>query len=405
MLLLAGNCIGAGMLALPILTGMAGFLPGVLIFSLCWFFMMYTGMLLLEVNVYYGDRVSIISMAERTLGFWGKLSAWFIYLFLFSSLLVAYVSFGGEFFAVIASRLGFEGPVWLWSIIFVLLFGIFVVAGTAFVDYLNRVLMAGLILSYFLFVFIGTGEVDLVNLAYKQWRFMPWIIPVALTSFGYHNVIPSLSFYLDNDIKKLRRVVFWGSLLPLVMYVIWGALVLGIIPVDVILGSMQQGSSPAEVLSGIQNSWMVSIGLQSLMFFAIATSFLGCSLGFVDFLADGFKVNGNKILTRLWISCLVMGIPYMFSLVYPGIFLTALNYAGGFGAVSLFGILPGLMVWSLKDKLRKSFFVKRWVLIIVILFSANIFVLEGLQEAGVSPIKSELESINIIEDLKIDEIE
>jgi tyrosine-specific transport protein len=33
------------------------------------------------------------------------------------------------------------------------------------------------------------------------------------------------------------------------------------------------------------------------------------------------------------------------ALVYPNMFLAALNYAGAFGAVVLFGILPALMAW------------------------------------------------------------
>ena len=38
--------------------------------------------------------------------------------------------------------------------------------------------------------------------------------------------------------------------------------------------------------------------------------------------------------------------PFFISLTYPGVFLTALDYAGGFGAALLFGVLPPLMLWS-----------------------------------------------------------
>ena len=37
--------------------------------------------------------------------------------------------------------------------------------------------------------------------------------------------------------------------------------------------------------------------------------------------------------------------PFVFALIYPGIFLKALSYAGAFGAVILFGIMPAAMVY------------------------------------------------------------
>ena len=49
-LLVAGCCIGAGMLGLPVLSAQAGFAPSILMFFVCWLFMARTGLLLLEVN-------------------------------------------------------------------------------------------------------------------------------------------------------------------------------------------------------------------------------------------------------------------------------------------------------------------------------------------------------------------
>ena len=50
MLLITGSCIGAGMLGLPILTGLAGFYPTLVMFFLAWAFMTTTALLLVEVN-------------------------------------------------------------------------------------------------------------------------------------------------------------------------------------------------------------------------------------------------------------------------------------------------------------------------------------------------------------------
>ena len=90
-LLVAGTCIGGGVLALPVLTSMGGFLPSLTLYLLCWAFMACTGMLYLEVIHWMDGESNIVSMAEKTLGKLGKAFTWAIYLFFFYSLSVAYV--------------------------------------------------------------------------------------------------------------------------------------------------------------------------------------------------------------------------------------------------------------------------------------------------------------------------
>ena len=95
-LLVAGCCVGAGMLGLPVLSAQAGFQPSVVIFFICWLFMLCTGLLWLEVNLWYGEDINIVTMAERSLGRGGKIVSWFVFLFLFYSLMVAYIAASGS---------------------------------------------------------------------------------------------------------------------------------------------------------------------------------------------------------------------------------------------------------------------------------------------------------------------
>ena len=46
-LLVAGTTIGAGMLALPVSTAFMGFYPSLLIFAICWFFMLISAVFFL----------------------------------------------------------------------------------------------------------------------------------------------------------------------------------------------------------------------------------------------------------------------------------------------------------------------------------------------------------------------
>ena len=86
------------MLALPVLTSVAGFLPSLVIYVLCWLFMAGTGLLFLEVSQWMKGESNIISMAETTLGHPGKIFAWVLYLFLFYCLTVAYMVGCGNIF-------------------------------------------------------------------------------------------------------------------------------------------------------------------------------------------------------------------------------------------------------------------------------------------------------------------
>jgi tyrosine-specific transport protein len=146
--LVAGTSIGAGMLGLPVLTGVGGFGPAVFVCLLCWLFMTCTGLLMLEICLKLPPGANLISMATTYLGTTGKILAWALYLFLFYCLSIAYLSCGG---GLLSKWLGLSSLATS-SILFVLLLAPFVYLGTKLVDRINLVLMAGLVGSYLLFI-------------------------------------------------------------------------------------------------------------------------------------------------------------------------------------------------------------------------------------------------------------
>lgn len=345
-LLIAGCCIGAGMLGLPVLSAQAGFQPSLVMFLICWLFMICTGFLVLEVNLWYKDEISIITMAERTLGLGGKMAAWFVFLFLFYSLMVAYVAASGNLISeFLADYFKIHFSESLGSLAFCCIFGILLYLGTGAVDWFNRILMIGLIVAYGALIIAGYPHVKKEFLEYKNWNYATAVIPVVIVSFGFHNLIPSLTTYFKRDVKALKWALVIGSLIPFLVYVIWEWLILGIVPVSEFNEALNHGEIATEALKDVSGtSWILDIA-QSFAFFAIMTSFLSVALSFVDFLADGLKIkktpSGKAIL-----AFLVVIPPFVCALIYPTIFLSALNAAGGFGTMILFGILPALMVWK-----------------------------------------------------------
>ena len=137
-LLVAGTTIGVGMLALPVVTGHAGFFPSLTIYLLCWAFMLCTGLLLIEVNLSMPAGTSFISMGERLLGPVGKNIFWVMYLFLFTTVMIAHVAGGGDILREIP---GWPFPEQFSAILYTAIFAPVVYLGARSVDRLNMFLI------------------------------------------------------------------------------------------------------------------------------------------------------------------------------------------------------------------------------------------------------------------------
>ncbi len=348
MLLIAGSCIGAGMLGLPIVTGISGFFPSLAMFFCAWVFMTSTALLLVEANSWFSRRVNLLSMTEHALGKWGKGVCWITYLFLFYALLVAYISGIGNLCSTFFKfNVHISFPEWLGSVIFVLVFGWVIYLGTRKVDLFNRGLMVGKIGFFVLLAFVGVSYVKPWLLLRTAPIYAPSALPLLVIAFGFHNMIPSLTAYLNGDLKKVRITIIGGSLMAFVIYLIWEILVLGIVPmggVNGLLYSLTKDQEASQSIAAMISSPAVRIFSQGLAFFAILTSFLAQALSLVHFLADGFKISGKK---RENIGCSILGLfpPLLLSMIYPKLFFKALNFAGGVCATILFGLLPVAMVW------------------------------------------------------------
>jgi tyrosine-specific transport protein len=345
MLLVAGSCIGAGMLALPILTGLAGFFPSLFMMVLSWAFMTFTGLVLVEVNGWFKNQVNLVSMAEEAFGRKGRLIAWLAYLFLFYSLLVAYTAASGNIFsAILAALFNFEIPPPAASIFFTGLFGYIVYLGTRPVDLFNRILMVGLIICYLGMIGFGLTRIDFNLLLHSSPKYILLSLPVLVVSFGFQNMIPSLTAYMKGDLKRVRITILGGSLITLFIYLIWSILVLGVVEAPMIQDSYTRGEEATIPLRNILGASAISHFAQGFAFFAIVTSFLAQGLTLTHFLADGLKCKATR-KNLSWLSCLALIPPLLLALYNPQVFFRALSFAGGICAMILFGVLPISMAW------------------------------------------------------------
>jgi tyrosine-specific transport protein len=350
-LLLGGTATGAGMLALPLVTASGGLIPAWGMYFLCWIFSIATGFLFVELCLWLPQNANLSSMATHFLGKWGKMVVWALYIFLFYSLIIAYVAGGGHLVSIF---LGDHCPAWLGTIFFLFFFSLFVYFGTQIAGKINAILMGGLIISYLLFIAWGSLHVDPIGIQLWGWKGALLGLPVIFTSFSYQGTIPSVFEYLDRDPKKIKVAIVSGTTIPFVAYIVWDFIIKGIVPVEGqqgLLAAAAMGVTAVEPLRHfIQSPAIYGIG-NFFAFFALTTSFIGVSLGLIDFLSDGLKIAKTG-KNKLYLCVLIYVPAFIITMTNPTIFLKALGLGGGFGCVLLLGFLPALMIWVGRYKER-----------------------------------------------------
>lgn len=358
-MLVASIAIGAGMLALPIATGMAGFWPSMLALLGSFFYMMYCLFLVLEANLVSPQGSHLIGMVKRTLGPCWQALAWACYLLLLYSVVAAYIDAGGGLLAsMIASYWphgvsASSGVVILVSVAVLLVF-----CGTLFVDYCNRLLTLGLVLSFLALLAFVMPHAKPALLAHAQPHLIWPALPLILLSFTSHLIVPSLRVYLDSRCRDLIWVLLLGSLLPLLMYLVWEYTVLGILPVDGpnSLTQVYHSDDQVTAMVGFFSTQLQRPGLSAIVayfsFFALITSFLGASLSLCHFIEDGLCLAQYR--AGRYVALLLTFVPpVLFAWYLPQGFTFALGYAGVFVAV-LFCLLPAMMVWKSRYVLAES---------------------------------------------------
>ncbi|GMN47031.1 hypothetical protein TIFTF001_016211 [Ficus carica] len=381
--LVAGTTVGAGILAIPAVTQESGFLASAITCIFCWVYMVVTGLLIAEVNVNTmcelgSGGVSLVSMAMRTLGKVGvQISSW-SYIFIHYTLLVAYVArssdiltnylhiplyvlmaalwlqmgkcdlvfFGygrnmllGKICPLRVLHMSTHTRYMFLSFVHACLY-VAVILAQRFIGAVNGVLVLGIIASFAGLVAVASGDLHWDALLKANFQAVPMSIPIIVLSFVYQNVVPVLCTNLEGNLSKIRTSIVLGTAIPLLLFLVWNAVILGTIT------SLEIGSDkmidPLEQLRSSNGAVGPIVEVFSLL--AIATSYIGFVLGLSDFLADLLKLPAGRGSPLPYFLTLVP--PLALSLLDPEIFFKALDFAGTYGVLVLFGILPAAMSWS-----------------------------------------------------------
>lgn len=318
---------------MPLAAAGVGFGVTVVLLGGLWALMCYTALLLLEVYQHVPADTGLGSLAARYLGRYGQWITGFSMMFLMYALTAAYISGAGELIASsINDGFGASLSPETGAIVFTLIGGGVVCAGTSLVDLFNRFLFSAKILFLVVMLVLlapHVHKVNLLSLPLEKGLALS-AIPVIFTSFGFHGSVPSIVSYMNGDIRKLRRVFVIGSAIPLIAYLFWQLVTLGSIDSTTFIGLMAEHSGLNGFLVALRNvvaSSHVELAVHLFADLALATSFLGVALGLFDYMADLFQ-RRNTVAGRLQTGAMTFLPPLAFALFYPRGFVMALGYAG-----------------------------------------------------------------------------
>jgi len=386
-LLVVGGLVGAGVLALPIDTGLAGFVPsiiGMLVFGFAMFFS--ATVLARESMVERRDTFNYPSLYQKYFGVKGKWVPVAANMFLLYGLLIAYIT-GGS--AIISDILNVPLMYHKWvALLFSIVLIVIIMKGVQIVIKFNAVFTVVMFFSFIVIVSMGATHIKAENLVHKDWYFLPCAVPIIVAAFNFHNLVPTICKTLKYDGRTVIRTIFLGMLIGFVLYIAWIIVGVGALPIE---------NGEASLMHAFENNLPATIPLSKMIttplflsfailfsMVALIASCIANSTGLLAFVED-LMVNSFKMPSKALHAVIAFLPPVAISLIYPDIFLYALNLAAGFGIVMLFGIMPSIIAMS------KASGRQRLVAIAVFILFLSAFAFELMQETGMLKIQPHTE--------------
>jgi len=376
--LVSGNMIGAGILAMPISAGIAGFWPSffmMLFFSLSLFL---SGIILAkEVNNKRNNTFNFPSLYEEHFGISGKWIASVANLIIFYGLLISYLV-GASKIILIVFKIDMSFEPLVLFLIFILLTYI-TMSNMSIIKKYNSILMVSLWIAFFILTYSGSSGIEINRLTHVDWGYLPMAIPMIIGAFVFHSIIPTIcrDSKWSSDIWK---PIALGLAMGFVMNTIWLIISIGVVPEfgHISLNEARLTGVPITVeMSEILNSKLFLIMGTIFAIIAIATSYVSIGVSLKDFSKDILE-NSLNIYNRWTVFIISFIPPLVVSYLFADIFLKALNIVGGVGIVLLFGILPTIIYYR-QTSSKLGLFIS---LILLVAFSTTL-IITLLQTFGV----------------------
>ena len=314
--------------------------------------------------------ITLMEMTRMMLGPSAERVASAVYLTMTFTLLLAYTARAGGLVNNGMHLPTFMGP----ALFTAAMGGTIALGGNAGAARVSSVLTGGMLLAFAAVVGPGALQVDwATGLQHADWGAAGTCLPVMFLGLVYHDLIPVVCQLLGYNRRKVTTSLLVGSTLPLLMFLAWEAVCLGLVPY-----TEGMATDPVDYLISSQGGF-ASAAIASFSLAALATSAIGVTLSVSSFfkqqlcehttlgspgacdIAQGRKAceaprSGNATApayTPSTLDCvavlLTLAPPTVASMGDSNVFLTATHLAGAYGDTLLYGILPPMLAWAARD--------------------------------------------------------
>ncbi len=374
-MLVAGTCIGTGMIALPMTLAKIGVVPSILFMLFTWMLMYFTSLITVELNIQAGKGLALGALGHRFSGKIAEAIGASSFKILSYALVSVYIYAGASVIQTLlessnSQEYSFNVITSLYAFIACLLF----LLPIKLIDYVNRFVFVGLmvvisILIIGLVATINWSNLPLFTEGYGEISAWQILIPVVFTSFGFQGSCHSFANYCNLNPKTLKRALLWGSFIPMVVYIIWNSSSLAVVYNDnpqfynqIVKGEVEVGDLIKE-LSDIAQWQSMQLLVWWVTIFAVITSLLGVGIGLCDSVKAMLPMKEEGFKRNLLASIVVILPAYLVAILVPNAFINVLGFAGMILAIIAI-ILPIYLFYKAKiTKLNYSILKSNWLII------------------------------------------
>jgi tyrosine-specific transport protein len=332
-MLVAGTCIGSGMIALPMTLAKIGIIPSVIFMVGIWLMMYFSSLVTIELNLKAGKGLALGSLGRKFSGKIAEVLGTSSFKILSYALVAVYLYAGSSVIKTLLESSFLEEYSFNYILnIFALLSALVFLLPIKLIDYANRFLFIGLlvviaILIIGLVTIINWSNLPLISSGCSDIKAWQIIVPVVFTAFGFQGSCHSFANYCNLDAKVLKKALFWGSFIPMLVYIIWNSSALAVVYDNnpnfyhqIIEGKVEVGDLIKE-LSHIAKWQSMQILVWWITILAIITSLLGVGIGLYESLKEMLPSSGLASIATVFPA-------YLVALLVPNAFIAVLGFAG-----------------------------------------------------------------------------
>ena len=323
---LIGTIIGAGILGIPYVFEKAGFLTAVAMLAIITFAMVAISLMFGEITLRTFGRHQISGYVEKYLGkFWKRFVSIFLIISITGALLAYFIGLG-DVVAVI-----FGGEPLIWAILFYLIGAFFLYFGIHLIKNLEFIMILGIVAVVFVILLMTVNRLNFSGLT--DFNLAKIFLPYGVILFACADwvAIPEAREILIGREKLLKKALFFGSLIPAIIYLIFAWLTVSV------TGSITTPIATVGLGQAMGQSIIIIINI--FAFFTIFTSLLTLGLALKEMYDYDFKLKHHFA----WF--LTVAAPLVFYFLGLRNFIEILSLVGALG-LGLEGLVYVVAYWQ-----------------------------------------------------------